>query len=296
MRDLPITVVVPTKNEEANLARCLQKLSRFGEVVVVDSASTDATPAIAKAHGAKLVNFVWNGAYPKKRNWLLLNDPPTNEWVLFLDADEFVTEAFCDAAAAALRSEPHSGYWLHYSNYFLRRPLRHGLPQRKLALFKVGAGLYERIDEAAWSKLDMEVHEHPEIAGSVGEIRAPIVHDDDRGIAKFIDRHRDYAAWEARRTLELRRGSRDGAHLTGRQKFKYKNIDAWWYPLFYFLYTYIVRLGLLDGLPGFYYAFQKAWYFSVVGVLIKEYAAAPAAAPQREATEPVMTPEAVHPE
>lgn len=268
---IPITVVVPVKNEEENLARCLPRLERFSEVIIVDSSSTDRTPQIAREFGATYVNFQWDGRYPKKRNWLLLNRELANGWVLFLDADEFVDEAFCRAAEEAVANGKHAGYWLSYTNYFLGRPLKHGVAQRKLAMFRVGAGLYERIDEDSWSRLDMEIHEHPIIEGSVGEIASRIDHNDDRGIAKFIDRHRDYALWEARRVRLLQAGGAEAwSKLTDRQEFKYRHLDKWWYPWFYFLYTYVVKIGFLDGRAGFAYAFFKLWYFYSIRLMIAE--------------------------
>lgn len=269
---IPVTVIVPVKNEEKNLAKCLALLDRFEEVVVVDSSSTDLTQAIARQFGAKLLNFVWDGGYPKKRNWFLLNHKPACDWVLFIDADEFVTDEFCLAVGSAITSNAYVGYWLNYSNWFLGQRLRHGVRQQKLAMFQYGKGLYERIDEGAWSRLDMEIHEHPILNGAVGEIIAPIEHNDDRGIIKFIDRHRDYALWEARRILILQRAgvSAQGV-LTRRQRFKYRNLEKWWYPWFYFLYTYIVKLGVLDGKPGFNYAIFKAWYFQSIRLLIREH-------------------------
>jgi glycosyltransferase involved in cell wall biosynthesis len=237
----------------------------------VDSASTDRTAEIARADGAHLVNFEWNGRYPKKRNWLLINHKFKFDWVLFLDADELVDDAFCEVVNSAVRSGRHDGYWLNYANYFAGRPLRYGVAQRKLALFRVGKGLYERIDEDFWSLLDMEIHEHPLINGSVGEIDERIEHKDDRGLAKFIDRHRDYAVWEARRVHLLRRGVGVGwSALTDRQRFKYRHIAKWWYPWSYFAYAYFVKRGFLDAAPGFYYAFFKAWYFLSIRLLILE--------------------------
>jgi len=268
---IPITLVVPVKNEEANLARCLAQLGRFSEVIVVDSSSTDQTPEIARKHGAKYINFEWDGKYPKKRNWLLLNHTLKNDWVLFLDADEIVDDSFCDAAEMAVRSGQHQGYWLNYTNYFLGCAMTHGLAQRKLALFKVGAGLYERIDEDRWSRLDMEIHEHPIIEGSIGEIAARIDHNDDRGLSKFIDRHRDYALWEARRMRLLQNGGAAAwERLTGRQKFKYRHLAKWWYPWFYFIYTYFAKAGFMDGRAGFGYAFYKLWYFYTIRLLLEE--------------------------
>ncbi len=99
---LPITVAIPVKNESSNLGRCLSRLTEFESVVVIDSSSTDQTPEIARSHGARVLNFEWDGGYPKKRNWFLTTQAVGTPWVLFLDADEFVTEEFCRAARAAI--------------------------------------------------------------------------------------------------------------------------------------------------------------------------------------------------
>ena len=269
-RTLPVTVAVPVKNEEANLAACLERLSRFAEIVVIDSGSTDKTRQIAESFGARVVDFTWDGKYPKKRNWFLLNDPPSQPWVLFLDADEFIDDAFCDAVSRCVESDDRDGYWLTYTNYFLGRPLRHGLGQRKLALFRVGKALYEKIEEDGWSRLDMEIHEHPIVEGPVGEIPVPIDHRDDKGVARFLEKHVDYARWEARRHTELRGNPAASEHFTARQRFKYRHLAKWWYPSFYFVFTYLVKRGLLDGAAGYHYAAYKAWYFQTIRLLIHE--------------------------
>ena len=270
---IPVSVAIPVRNEERNLAKCLDRLGRFDEVVVIDSGSEDRTRDIARSHGATVLNFHWNGTYPKKRNWALLNHSFSYQWVLFLDADEMVTQAFCDEVSAAINENKYNGYWLNYTNYFLGKPLRYGEPQRKLALFRIGSALYERIDESDWSILDMEVHEHPIVNGDVGVIRAPIDHRDYQGLAKFIDRHKEYARWEAQRTGALRSGERKSwDSLTQRQRIKYSNIDRWWFAWAYFAYAYIWRYGFLDGRAGFALAFYKFWYFYTVRLLIKEYA------------------------
>lgn len=270
---LPVAVAVPVRNEEANLAACLARLTRFAEIVVIDSGSTDRTREIATGFGARIVDFAWDGKYPKKRNWFLLNDPPSQPWVLFLDADEFVDDAFCDAVARTLESDDRDGYWLTYTNYFLGRPLRHGLVQRKLALFRVGRALYEKIEEEDWSRLDMEIHEHPIVEGPVGEIGVPIDHRDYKGLARFLEKHVDYAKWEARRYGKLQEDAEAWRHFTGRQRFKYRHLARWWYPGFYFLFTYIVKRGFLDGGAGLRYAAYKAWYFQTIRLLIREQSA-----------------------
>ena len=270
---LPVSVVIPVRNEERNLPVCLQRLAAFAEVIVVDSGSTDRTVAIAEAAGARVVQFVWNGRYPKKRNHVLLTERFVAPWVLFLDADERVTDDFVIELAGTLKATPHAGFWLEYQNFFKGRVLMHGVPQRKLALFRVGAGLYERIDETAWSGLDMEVHEHPVLEGSVGEISARLEHRDCDAMETRVERHREYASWEAARYHALHAGSfRNATHLTARQRFKYRHLGAWWFFLFYFLFAYVVRRGALDGRPGLEHAVFKAWYFREIAMRIRDHA------------------------
>jgi glycosyltransferase involved in cell wall biosynthesis len=268
---IPVTVVVPVKNEERNLAGCLSRLVRFAEVVVVDSRSKDRSVEVAAGFDVKLLQFEWDGHFPKKRNWVLMNHCFKTPWVLFIDADEVVNDRFCDEVAAKTAAGDFSGFWLNYTNYFAGKMLRHGVPQCKLALFRVGSGFYEKIEEQRWSNLDMEVHEHPIIEGKVGKIATPVEHNDHSGIEVFIERHRNYAMWEARRILHLKcQGDLGGKALTARQRFKYRNLERWWYPWFYFLYTYFMKLGLLDGTAGFQYAFYKAWYFLSIRLMIRE--------------------------
>src|SRR4051812_11050137 len=89
-RSVPVSVIVPVKNEAENLRRCLPALAWADEVFVVDSQSTDATDLVAREHGARVVQFHFNGTFPKKKNWALDNLPFRNEWALIVDADEVV--------------------------------------------------------------------------------------------------------------------------------------------------------------------------------------------------------------
>jgi glycosyltransferase involved in cell wall biosynthesis len=269
-KSLPVTVVIPVKNEEKNLPSCLAKLVDFAEILVVDSASDDQTRSIAEEAGAKVLDFHWRGGFPKKRNWVLLNYPFTTPWVLFLDADEQLSEAFRHELSKKVEEGVHTGFWLNYRNYFFGKMLRHGVPQRKLALFRVGSGLYERVDDLGWSPLDMEVHEHPVLEGSIGEIAEPIDHLNYRSLHHFIERHNDYSTWEANRYVELRSRFHESNRFTDRQKLKYRHMERWWFPGAYFGLTYFIRGGFLDGRPGFIYAVFKAFYFIQVQQKIKE--------------------------
>ncbi|MCH2138617.1 MAG: glycosyltransferase family 2 protein [Phycisphaerales bacterium] len=271
---IPVTVAIPVKNEAKNLPRCLERLGRFEKIVVIDSGSTDGTQDIAREHGAEVVQFEWNGQFPKKRNWYLDNHPPTTEWVLFLDADEFINDAFCDEIAAAVHADEHVGYWLTFHNWFMGRFLRHGDPFAKLPFFKHAAGRYERIDEDRWSHLDMEVHEHPVLEGSIGSINTPIDHDDRRGLDSYLAKHNDYSAWEAKRYLALGpQGSDAWAALTDRQRSKYHRIEKWWFPMAYFVLAYVLKRGFLDGRAGFALACLKMQYYGHIRMKIREYRA-----------------------
>lgn len=270
-RDIPVTVVVPVLNEERNLPACLSRLGRFARVVVVDSGSTDRTCEIACEYGAEVVDFRWNGQFPKKRNWMLRNHSFDTEWILFLDADEYVTEEFCDELARTLPECPHDGMWLAYHNHFMGRYMRHGEAFTKLALIRYGAGEYERIDEERWSHLDMEVHEHPVLAGTIGRIESPIDHDDYKGLHSYIRKHNEYSSWEARRYMKLVEQEPSARqHFTRRQRFKYGAIRRWWLAPTHFLASYVFRLGFLDGHAGFAFAMLKAIYFFQIRLKIIE--------------------------
>lgn len=268
---LPVTVVVPTKNEAKNLPQCLARLGAFAQVWVVDSGSTDGTQDIARSHGARVIDFAWSGGYPKKRNWVLLNETFATPWVLFLDGDEQIPPAFVAELGGVIANTDKAGFWLNYTTHFMGRVLKHGLPQRKLALLRVGAGLYERIEDIGWSDLDMEVHEHPQLDGSVGEIAARIDHLDFRGIEHFIARHNSYSTWEVHRRAQLTTDTEGTwARLTKRQKMKYGALARWWFAPAYFLGTYIARGGFLDGIAGLHYALLKFAYFHNIKLKIDE--------------------------
>lgn len=271
---LPITVVVPVKNEERNLPKCLSRLGQFASIVVVDSGSTDRTEAIARESGAEYLLFQWDGRFPKKRNWVLLNRKFTTPWVLFLDADEYIPQSFVDELAAVLPTTTHDGFWIQYSNYFMGRELRHGSPMRKLALIRVGAGLYERIDENEWSKLDMEVHEHPVLPGTQGTLTATIEHNDYKGIHAYIARHNDYSSWEAARHSKLMSTPQAWEHFTPIQRKKYRALAKWWLAPAYFLHSYVIKRGFLDGGVGLIFAILKAIYFFQIRLKIIERQAA----------------------
>lgn len=271
MNRLPVTIVIPVKNESLNLPTCLDSVgSDFHQVVVVDSASTDDTREIAAKAGAVLLEFHWDGHFPKKRNWVLRNYQFETPWVLFLDADERLTIDFIRELRERLFSTEHTGFWIRFNNWFLDRPLRYGDPFKKLSLFRIDAGEYEKLPEEFWCALDMEVHEHPVLKGSVGKILNRLEHHDFRGIEHYRHKHRSYAEWEARRYLWLKNANKNEWDvLTDRQRFKYKNLGKWWLAWLYLTTSYLFKGGFRDGVAGFRLAWEKRKYFSLIRTMIK---------------------------
>lgn len=259
MKKIPITVIVSVKNEELNLPECLKKLQRFSQLMIVDSCSTDATPKIATEYGAEVHTFEWNGKFPKKRNWALQNVEIKNDWVLFLDADEFVTEEFVDEVAIKTQDSSFNGFTIQFENYFMGRKLKYGYGFKKNALFKKSKGAYEKIDEDLWSHLDMEVHEHPIIEGQIGVIKSKVVHKDFKNLEHYIGKHNAYSSWEAHRYLQLKESK--NTQLSKNQKIKYTLLGLGLLPPVYFIGAYIFKLGFLDGKEGLYLAKYKANYF-----------------------------------
>ena len=142
-----ITIVIPVKNEERNFPGCLENVRAFEHVVVVDSGSTDRTLEIAAEFGREVVQFKWNGEFPKKRNWVLRNYKFQTPWVMFLDADERITPAFCAEAEKTLAETKCNAFICYYDNWFMDRMLRHGDVMHKTAILRLGTGEYEKIDE-----------------------------------------------------------------------------------------------------------------------------------------------------
>jgi glycosyltransferase involved in cell wall biosynthesis len=268
---LPVSVCIPVRNEALNLPACLEALGDFDEVVVVDSGSSDLTASIAEKAGARVLQFQWDGKFPKKRNWALRNHVFAHPWILFLDADERVNPAFVEELRQVLPTTTHAGFWVSFNNWFMGRPLRHGDTFRKLALFKIGAGEYERLPEVLWSALDMEVHEHPMLSGTTGELRTRLDHQDQRDLKSYLAKHNEYSSWEAHRFLWLRSASAaEWQALTGRQRFKYRHLDKWWFGWFYWIMAVVVKRGFLDGMAGLRLARLKRRYFEEVRIKIIE--------------------------
>ena len=267
---LPVTVIVAARNEEHNLARCLESVRDAAEVYVIDSQSTDGTPEIARSLGAKVVQFHYRGGWPKKRQWALDNLNLACDWVLLLDADEALTDELANEIRTVVRAGRYDGYYLRLRMHFLGRILRHGdAGFWKLALFRVGKGHYEcRLEDQDSSMADMEVHEHVVVNGKTSRLKNPLIHHNVESLFRYIQKHDEYSNWEARVLAQSEPGGSElPPSLTGTQAQRRRWIKKHLYalpgsPVLLFFYRYFLRLGILDGMPGLIYSgFQAVQMF-----------------------------------
>jgi glycosyltransferase involved in cell wall biosynthesis len=272
---LPVTVVVPARNEARNLPRCLESLHNMGEVYVIDSESTDATAQIARSHGAQVVQFHYQGGWPKKRQWAMESLPLAYDWILLVDADESLTPQLEQEIRRAIEDAAFDGYYIALRVHFLGRELRHcGASFYKLSLFRRGKGRYEcRLREQDTSMADMEIHEHVMVDGKTTRLKHPLLHHNIESLSRYIRKHDEYSNWEARVWLQDHGSGAAGDQLppslfgsqAQRRRWLKRNfLSIPGSSLLFFLYKYVGLLGFLDGVPGLIFCvFQGIQFFHV---------------------------------
>jgi glycosyltransferase involved in cell wall biosynthesis len=275
---LPVTVIVAARNEARNLPRCLESLRDVGEVYVIDSQSSDATGQIAQSYGAHLVQFHYQGGWPKKRQWAMESLPLAYDWIFLVDADEALTPELADEIQRAIQDPDCDGYYIALRMFFLGRELRHsGANFYKLSLFRRGKGRFEcRLKDQDQSMADMEVHEHIVIAGQ-GESKAKtarlkhsLLHHNVESLSHYIRKHDEYSNWEARVWLAGDANAKDlppswfGSQAQRRRWLRKKFFALPGSPILFFLYKYIFSMGFLDGVPGLIYCgLQGVQFFHI---------------------------------
>lgn len=245
-----ITTIIPTRDEAIHIERCIDSARALGPVFVVDSGSTDDTRARAERLGATVVVHAWAG-YAAQKNWALDALPIEDEWVLFLDADEWLTPALRDELAAATITGGADGYFVPRQNIFMGRVLKHAwwYPDYQLRLFRRARGRFE----------DRAVHEQAAVRGATDFLREPLMHENLKGIDAFVERHLRYAQLEAEEILKRRAGQARGqrpARLFGSwpERRRWLKTHVWYRlpmrPAIRFCWLYFVRRGFLDGRAG----------------------------------------------
>jgi glycosyltransferase involved in cell wall biosynthesis len=269
---LPVSVIIPVRNEERNLPRCLESLRGAGEIYVIDSGSTDETADIARSFDAKVVQFHYPGGWPKKRQWAMNTLPLAYDWILLLDADEVLTPELAEEIQQAIRNPLCDGYYIALRMHFLGRVLRHSNASfYKLSLFRRGKGHFEcRLKEQDASMCDMEVHEHVVVEGRTAKLQNPLVHRNVEALSRYIRKHDGYSTWEAHVWSRGENSYDDlppslvGSQAQRRRWLKKKFLSLPGSPLLFFLYKYFFGLGFLDGVPGLIYcSFQGIQFFHI---------------------------------
>jgi len=276
---LPVTVIVAARNEARNLPRCLESLRNAGEVYVVDSQSTDATVEIAQSYGAHVVQFHYQGGWPKKRQWAMESQPLAYDWIFLVDADEALTPELAGEIQHAIQDPDRDGYYIALRMFFLGRELRHsGASFYKLSLFRRGRGRFEcRLRDQDQSMADMEVHEHIVVeeakgnpTGKTARLKHPLLHHNVESLSHYIRKHDEYSNWEARVWLAGDDNAKDLApSLFGSQAQRRRWLRKMFFsipgsPILFFFYKYIFSMGFLDGVPGLIYCgLQGVQFFHI---------------------------------
>ena len=270
-----LSVLIPTLNEERNLAACLKSVDWADEIIVFDSHSTDSTLDLARAAGATVVQRVFDH-FATHKNWALDNIAFRHDWVLILDADERISEPLANEirAVAGIQNQDQgtvTGYYIARQTVFCGRWIRHGgvYPDYNLRLLRRGSGRYE----------ERLVHEHVILEGTVGYFKNPLIHDDDKGFERYLDRHNHYTSLEAVEIVRLRKGL--GLEVLGgdlsapgpaRRRWL-KNFAQRWLPcrpLCVFLYMYVLKAGFLDGRMGLRYCLLKMFFEYQIEIKVRE--------------------------
>lgn len=267
---IPVSVMIPAKNESGNIEECIRSVAFSDDIVVVDSRSTDGTAVTAERLGARVVQFDWNSHFPKKKNWALESVKWKHDWVLILDADERITSSLAGEIATVVASHEYDGYYVNRRFMFMGGWLKHCgyYPSWNLRLFRYAAGRYEKCSETSDTQSgDNEVHEHVILQGRAGYLKNDMLHYAYPDIGTWIEKHNRYSNWEAHMLLTGPTEHEDSLKAllfgTPLQRKRFLKLLAKYLPFrpsLRFLYHYIWRLGVLDGYRGWVFCRLMAWY------------------------------------
>jgi glycosyltransferase involved in cell wall biosynthesis len=267
----PVSVIILTFNEQLNVGRALDSVVGWSDDVhIVDSGSTDGTLDICGSRGATIHRHPWEH-WAAQRNWSLDNLPLAHEWVLFLDADEWLTDAVKQEMERILPALPRevAGLLMRRRLIFMGRWLRHGgqyawvlrlMKRRKARYIPAGASEYATVD------------------GEVRRLRHDMVHEDLRGLDFMIAKHNRLSEIQADFEISGERVSGTAGNRFLESEARIGVREKWWsrLPLFvrallHFIYRYVLRLMFLDGKPGLIYCvIHSFWYYFMIDAKIHE--------------------------
>lgn len=261
-----LSTIILTFNESIHIRRAIENVINWcDEVVVLDSNSTDETASIAEQAGAKVYYREFDN-YAAQRSYAIHQLPLQNEWMLFLDADEYLTEGLKTEITTVLLSQVlYTGFYMRRRFIFNGRWIRHGgyYPIWLLRLFKRSA-----------ANVDREVNEHITVKGNTGSLQHYFSDHNLKPISDWIEKHNRYSKFEAEQFLlhheRKRNGGKDNmAKLTGAgaerkrwiREHIWNELPPLLRPFLYFIWRYFFRLGILDGKAGLiYHTLHGFWY------------------------------------
>lgn len=264
---IDLSAIILTRNEQVHIRRCLENiLPLVREVFVIDCFSTDETVRICSSYDrVHVIHHEWPGTQAAQLNWALDHLQVRTEWILRLDADEYLppdTKIHLERMLPSME-EDVSALSLDLSRYFLGRPIRHGTPPVRLVrIFRKGKARCEvrAMDE------HMVV-----LKGRVWDLNANFVDDNLNNLSWWTQKHVGYAIREAAQLLDQEYGlsspkeqcgSLSGQTLKKRaMKRTYARLPLFWRGFAYFCYRYILRFGFLDGKEGFLWHFLQGWWY-----------------------------------
>ena len=262
-----LSVIILTYNEELHIRRCIERILPITtKIFVVDSFSTDGTVAIAEALGAVVYQNKWENNYAKQFNWALTNLPIQTEWVLRLDADEYLTDALIAELQARLPAldKDITGIVLPLRRVFMNRHIKRGVGKIfLLRIFRHGSGRCE----SRWMDEHISLNYGHQVVFEHDFADHNLNH-----LGWWTAKHNGYAIREAVDLLDvelglLSVGSTEQAIISEqalakrKKKVKYARMPLFWRSFAYFLYRYFLRLGFTEGKAGFLWHFLQGWWY-----------------------------------
>lgn len=254
-----ISIIVLTYNEEIHIKRCIEKVKELtSKIFVVDSFSTDNTAKIAAELGAIVVQNKWPGNQAAQFNWALDNLDIQTEWILRLDADEYLTDKLIIEIRdkLPLLNEKINGIFLDRKLVFMGKLIRYGIDKTIiLRLFRKNKARYSQ----SWMDEHLVLSE-----GDTFLFDTSFIDDNLDSIGRWTDKHNDYSIREAINILDNRLGLlnnlREQDQNLQKKKF-YTKLPLFFRAFAYFLFRYVFKLGFLDGKEGFIRHFLQGWWY-----------------------------------
>ncbi|TVR37120.1 MAG: glycosyltransferase family 2 protein [Cryomorphaceae bacterium] len=231
----PLSVVIITLNEAERIDRCIRSVQGLSDdILVVDSGSTDDTVALAEKAGARVVHQNWLGFGAQKK---FATSQSRHDWVLALDADEWLSDALKQSIADVLQNPEADAYEMPRRNLFLGRWLRHGEGYPDYSL-----RLYNR-NKANWR--EDRVHEAVHCSGKVGRLKGDLMHQSADTLQQYLHKHNRYTSLQAEQLF-----------ANGERFSLFKLLFSPWVR---FVKFYFLRLGFLDGTAGLIHIAAGCW-------------------------------------